>query len=82
MFNFDGIYRGNITNAAQARIDNSNQELERPLSKEKKKQLIEFIKDELCQKTMKDFAALRAKLCSCLTYHNHQDKKVQSLKKN
>ena len=37
MFNFDDIYRGDITNAVQARIDNSNQELERPLSKEKKK---------------------------------------------
>ena len=35
MFNFDGIYRGDITNAVQARIDNSNQELERPLSKGK-----------------------------------------------
>ena len=35
MFNFDGIYRGYITNAVQARIDNSNQELERPLSKGK-----------------------------------------------
>ena len=37
MFNFDGIYRGNITNVVQARIDNSNQELERPLKKKKKK---------------------------------------------
>ena len=37
MFNFDGIYRGNITNVVQARIDNSNQELDRPLSKGKSK---------------------------------------------
>ena len=35
MFNFDDIYRGDITNAVQARIDNSNQELERTLSKGK-----------------------------------------------
>ena len=42
---------------------------------EKKKKVIELMKDELCKKIMKEFAELRAKAYSYLTENNNKDKK-------
>ena len=50
-----------ITEDAGKRFDTSNYELGRPLPKGKNKSVIVLMKDELCRKIMKEFAALRAK---------------------
>ena len=44
---------------------------------DKKKKVIELMKDELCKKIMKEFAELRAKAYSYLTENNNKDKKKQ-----
>ena len=46
----------------------------------KKKKVIGLMKDELGVKTMKEFAALRAKTYSYLTENNDGDKKPKSQK--
>ena len=54
----EGIY-ADISKDVKARFDTSNYELERPLSKGKRKKLIGLMEDKLREKIMKEFAALR-----------------------
>ena len=54
----EGIY-ADISKDVKARFDTSNYELERPLSKGKRKKLIGLMEDKLGEKIMKEFAALR-----------------------
>ena len=49
--------------------------------KGKNKKVIGLIKDELGEKTMKDFAALSSKTYSHLTDNNNEDKKAKCIKK-
>ena len=64
----------------KSRIDTLNYELDRLLPKGKNKKVVGLMKDEFGGKIMKEFAALRAKRCSYLTYYNDEDKKTKGTK--
>ena len=55
-----GIYK-DIAKDVETRFDTSNFELDRPLSKRKKKKVVRLMKDELGGKIMKKFVGIRAK---------------------
>ena len=56
----DVMYKG-IAEDVETRFDNSNYELDRPLSKEKNQKVLRLMKDKLGGKTMAKFVGLRAK---------------------
>ena len=60
-------------------FDTSNDELDRPLPKDKK--IIRLIKDELGGKITRGFATLRPKTYSYLTNRNDENKKSKRHKK-
>ena len=71
-----------IAKDVEARFDNSDYELDRPLPKGSNKKTIRLMKDELGGKTMKKFAVLRAKTQIYLTDNNNGDiKKAKDTKK-
>ena len=57
----DDIYK-DIADNVEIRFDTSNNELDRPLLKQKYKKVIRLMKDELGGKIMTKFVGLRAKL--------------------
>ena len=59
----DDIYK-DIAEDTETRFDTSNYDLNRPLSKEKSKEVIRVMQNELGRKIMKEFAGLRAKIYS------------------
>ena len=59
----DYIY-SNISKDVETRFDTLNYESDEPLSKGKNKNIIGFLKDELDEKIIKRFSALRAKTYS------------------
>ena len=59
------------------RFDSSNYEIDRRLPKEK---VIGIMKDELGERIMKEFTALRAKTYSYLTDNNKEDEKGKGTK--
>ena len=62
-------------------FDNSNYELNRPLTKGNNKKVIYVLKDELGGRIMKEFVGLRPKTYIYLIEVGSQDKKVKSTKK-
>ena len=76
----DDIYK-EIGEHLEAIFDNSNFELDRPLSKGKIERIIRLIKEELGGKTMKKFVELRAKVYSYLINNGRENKKTADIKK-
>ena len=65
--------------AKDKRFDTSNYELERPLLKEKNKNVIRLMKVELVGKIMKEFARLRVETCTYLTDDNNESKTAKGI---
>ena len=63
------------------RFDTSNYEVNRPLPTGKNKKMIGLMKDELREKIMTEFVALRPKACSYLINDGNNDKKSKRNKK-
>ena len=59
----EGIY-SDIANFGERKLGNLNNGLVGTLSKGKNEKVIVLMKDKLCQKIMKEFAAVRTKSCS------------------
>ena len=76
----DDIYE-DIAEDVEARLDTSNFELGKPLSKRKNKKVIGLMKDELGGQIIKEFVRLRAKTYSCLIGNNNEGKKAKDTKK-
>ena len=74
------IYKG-ITEDIETRIDTSNSELDRPLSKRKNKKVIVLMKDELGGQIMKKFVGLIVKAHSYLKDNNDENKRAKDSKK-
>ena len=70
-----------IANDVEKRFDTSNYEVNRPLPTGKNKQVIGLMKDELEEKIMTEFVALRPKTYSYLTHDCEEDKKAKGTKK-
>ena len=70
-----------IADDVEKRFDTSNYEVNRPLPTGKNKKVIGLIKDELGEKIMTQFVALRPKTYSCLTDDCKEDKKAKGTKK-
>ena len=74
-----------IANDVEKRFDTSNYEVDRPLPTGKKKRVIGLMKDELGEKIMTEFVALRPKTYSYLTDLTDdckEDKKAKGTKKS
>ena len=71
----------NIANDIEKIFDTLNYQVNRPLPKEKNKKVIGLMKDELGEKIMTDFAALRPKTYSYLMDDGKSDKKAKGTKK-
>ena len=65
----------------ETRFENSNFELDRPLSKRKNKKIIGLMKDELGRQIMKEFVGLRVKAYIYVKDNNDEDKKAKGIKK-
>ena len=76
----EDFYEG-IANDVEKRFDTSNYEANRPLPKGKNKKVIILMKDELGEKIMTEFAALRPKTYSYLMDDGNSDKKARGTKK-
>ena len=76
----DDIYKY-IAEDDETRIDNSNYELNRPLSRGKNKKVIGLMKNELIEKVMTKLLGLRAKTFNYLIDNWSEDKKAKSTKK-
>ena len=76
----DDIYK-ETAGDVEKRFDTSNYELSRPLPKEKKKKVVELMKDELGGKSMKKFVRLITKNYSYLKDGGSEDKKEKDTKK-
>ena len=77
----DDIYK-DIAEDVETSFDTSNNELDRPLPKKKKKKtVIGLMNDELDGKIMKTCFRLRAKTFSCLIDDGGEDKKAKGTKK-
>ena len=76
----DDIYKG-IAEDVNTRSDTSNYELNRQLPKEKNKNVIGVIKDELGRRIIKEFVWFRTKTFNYLTGQECKDKKTKSSKK-
>ena len=70
-----------IANDVEKRFDTSNFEVNRPLPAKKNKKLIGLMKDELGEKIMAEFCALRLKTYSYLMDNDGGDKKAKGTKK-
>ena len=70
-----------IANNVVTRRDTSNYEIERLLLPKKKKKIIGLMKNELSEKSMTEFAALRLKSYSYLTKDNDENKKSRMHRK-
>ena len=70
-----------IANDVEKRFDTSNYEVNRPLPTGKNKKVIGLMKDELGEKIMTEFVALRPKTYSYLTDDFEEDKKAKGTKK-
>ena len=71
-----------IDDDVEKRLDTSNYEVDRPLSKGKNKQVIGLMKVELRDKIMIEFVALRPKTYSYLMNDDSEPKKVKGTKKS
>ena len=76
----DDIYK-NISEDVETRFDTSNHELERPLPKEKNKEVIGLMKDEIGRKIMTKFVGLGAKTYSYLVDDGSENEKAKGAKK-
>ena len=76
----DYIYK-DIAKDVETIFDTSNYELDRPLSKGTNKKVFGLMKDELCEKIMKKFVRLRAKIYSYLIDDGCEDKNAKGTKK-
>ena len=76
----DDVYE-DIANDVKKRFDTSNYELNRPLPTGKNKKVIGLMEDELGEKIMTEFVALRPKTNSYLTDDGNSDKKAKGTKK-
>ena len=76
----DNIYK-TVAEDVETRFDTSNFELDRAVPKEKKKDDIELMKDELGRKIMKELFGLRAKTYSYLKDNTDEDKKAKVTKR-
>ena len=70
-----------IASDVENRFDTSNYEVNRPLPTGKNKKIIGLMKDELGGKIITEFATLRPKTYSFLTYNGKEDKKTKGTKK-
>ena len=75
------LYLWSIAENVETRFDTSNYELDRPLPKEIKKEVIRVMKDGLGGKFMTKFVWLRAKTYSYLIDDGSEDKKKQKTQK-
>ena len=66
----------------EKRFNTSNYEVERPLLTGKNKKVIGLMKDELGEKIMTEFVALRPATCSYLMDDGNNDKIAKETKKN
>ena len=64
-----------------ARCDTSNHELDRILSKQKNKNVIGLMKDEIYEKVVKEFVGLGAKTYIYLVDNGSENKKAKDTKK-
>ena len=78
--NTEGFYK-DIANDVEKRSDTSNYEVNRPLPTGKNKKVIGLMKDELGEKVMTEFVALRSKTYSYLMEDGRSDKKAKGTKK-
>ena len=69
------------TKYVEIRFGTSNYELERPLLREKNREVIGLIKDKLSGKTMVEFVALRRNICIYLTDDGDENEKSKRHKK-
>ena len=69
-----------LVGSINIRVDTANYEKKRSLSIRKNKKKIGLMKDELCEKMMRKFAALRPKIYSYPTDDGYVDKKVKDKK--
>ena len=76
----DDIYK-DMAEDVEKRIDTSNSELERSLTKGKNKKVIALMNDELGGKIMTKFVGLRAKTDGYLKDDASEDKKAKGTKK-
>ena len=76
----DDIYK-DIPEDVETRFDTSTFEVDRPLTKGKKKKVIGLMKGELREQIMKYFVRLRAKTYNYLKDNNDEDKKAKDTKK-
>ena len=76
----DTIYK-DIAENVEIRFDTSNYELDKPLSKDKNKKVIRWMKDKLDGKIMKKIAGFKAKTYSYLIYNDSEDKTKMCHKK-
>ena len=70
-----------IANDVENRFDTSNFEVNRPLPMGKNKKVIGLMRDKLGGKIITEFATLRPKTYSYLTYDGKEDKKAKGTKK-
>ena len=70
-----------IANDVEKILDTSNYEVDRPLPTGKNKKVIGLMKDELGERIIKEFIALRPKTYSYLTDDCKEDKNVKRTKK-
>ena len=70
-----------VANDVEKRFDTSNYECDRPLPTGKNKKVIGLMKDELRERIIKEFVALRQKTYSYLTDDCKEDKKTKGTKK-
>ena len=80
IYKTDDIYK-DITEDVETRFDTSNNELDRPLPKEKNKKVIGLMKVGLGGKIMIKFVGLKAKTYSYLIDDNSEDKKTKGTKR-
>ena len=71
-----------IANDIEKRFDTSNYEVDRPLPTGKNKKVIGLMKDELGERVITEFVALRPKTYSYLTDDCKEDKKAKGTKKS
>ena len=69
----DDIYK-DIAEDVETKFDTSNYKLDRPLPKEKNKEVIKLMKNELGETIMTKFVELRAKSYSYIIDNGNEDK--------
>ena len=65
----------------KTKFDTSNYDFKRPQPRGKNEKVIKLMKNELVVNIMTEFAALRPKRCSYLTYDNDENKKTKGAEK-